>query len=420
MNYIITHIVTIMKNYLTPVGVRVIVIFAVICTAVSCGKAKSGSTTRGNNDADKAGPVIERLEMAVRNSDKFGAEDIFAELEVMIPSDTRMADFRNKVMNLPGPKKHLTVDLGDGITMQFVLIRPGTFLMGDKNNPYIHLDKVIITTPFYLGIYEVTQEQWQQIMGHNPSEYQGAKNPVESVTWDECQNFISKLNEKLPGQFRLPTSAEWEYACRAGSRGDYCYGDGKDRLGMYAWYVNISDNKTHPVGQKQPNAWGLYDMHGNVSEVCQDRDVFYSSNGKSVTNPVNLTAGSTDVVWGPGHVARGGSIAETADRCLAARISIHHDEHRMPFEGLRIAMWLPCSGRLTIVKATYGADNLQRDVKEMVQGKIQNCRLSFRADSGELGGDPIFGRTKTFYIKYMYGGRILEKSYREGLWVSLP
>jgi len=165
--------------------------------------------------------------------------------------------------------EELTVDLGGGVKMEFVLIRPGSFTMGHKWESMRPTHKV--TKAFYLGKYEVTQEQWEKVMGSNPSAFGGAKNPVEQVSWDDCQGFVAKLQEKAPGQtFRLPSGAEWEYACRAGSTGDYCYGDGEGALAEYAWYVSNANYRPHQVGQKKPNAWGLYDMHGNVSEWCDN------------------------------------------------------------------------------------------------------------------------------------------------------
>ena len=144
---------------------------------------------------------------------------------------------------------------------------------------------------FKMGKYEVTQAQWEAVMGNNPSHFKGADNPVENVSWDDCQDFLKKLNA-LPAVresglvFRLPTEKEWEYACRAGSTGDYCkLADGteitSDMLGEVAWYDHNSDNKTHPVGQKKPNAFGLYDMHGNVWEWCED---LYSAGNSSRVN----------------------------------------------------------------------------------------------------------------------------------------
>ena len=164
--------------------------------------------------------------------------------------------------------------------LDLVLIPAGEFLMGnDRGFGPIH--KVRITKPFYLGKYLVTQEQWQAVMGSNPSYFQnarntgfagsvpagGAKNPVERVSWDDCQEFIEKLNANVAGgkgRFALPTEAQWEYACRAGSTTKYCFGDDDSQLGEYAWYGGNSGKQTHPVGEKKPNAWGLYDMHGNA------------------------------------------------------------------------------------------------------------------------------------------------------------
>ena len=133
---------------------------------------------------------------------------------------------------------------------------------------------------FKMGKHEVTQAQWEAVMGNNPSAFKGADLPVESVSWDDCQDFIKKLNA-LPEvkdsgwTYRLPTGKEWEYACRAGSKGDYCkLADGteitKSTLDEVAWYDDNSGRTTHPVGQKKPNAFGLYDMHGNVCEWCEE------------------------------------------------------------------------------------------------------------------------------------------------------
>ena len=176
-----------------------------------------------------------------------------------------------------GPLQEVAVDLGGGVKMELVLIPAGEFLMGnDRGFGPIH--KVRITKPFYLGKYLVTQEQWQAVMGSNPSNFKGPKNPVERVSWDNCQEFIEKLNANVAGgkgRFALPTEAQWEYACRAGSTTKYCFGDDDSQLGEYAWYGGNSGNQTHPGGEKRPNAWGLYDMHGNVYEWCQD---WYVSN----------------------------------------------------------------------------------------------------------------------------------------------
>jgi formylglycine-generating enzyme required for sulfatase activity len=160
----------------------------------------------------------------------------------------------------------------NSIGMKFNLIQAGEFYMGSEEfDDEEHVHKVRINNPFYLGTYPVTQREWKAVMGDNPSNFKGDDLPVEQVSWDDVQVFIKKLNEKEgTDKYRLPSEAEWEYACRAGTTTKYSFGDSEKKLGGYAWYDKNSDDKTHPVGQKKPNPWGLYDMHGNVWEWVQD------------------------------------------------------------------------------------------------------------------------------------------------------
>ncbi len=161
--------------------------------------------------------------------------------------------------------------------MEFKLIPAGAIKMGESESGLFPLEahEVTLTEPFKMGVHEVTQAQYKQVMGVNPSKFKGAENPVERVRWEDAVEFCRRLSE-LPAEkaegnvYRLPTEAEWEYACRAGTTTKYSFGDNESGLGDYAWHGENSGDKTHPVGGKKPNAWGLYDMHGNVCEWCQD------------------------------------------------------------------------------------------------------------------------------------------------------
>lgn len=225
----------------------------------------------------------------------------------------------------------------NSIGMKFVLIPKGTFLMGSPPNEDGSKDderqhKVTISQDYYLGIHEVTQAQFELVMGSNPSFFQGDKvaerhprtgrvlkepdssnHPVESLTYEEalrfCKRLSARIDERDAGRsYRLPTEAEWEYACRAGSNTAYCFGDFPNELSDYSWFEDNSEKKSHPVGLKKPNAWGLYDMHGNVWEWCQDWYGEYPVD--AVTDPKGVKKGSR-------RIDRGGSwgIVGSAGRC---------------------------------------------------------------------------------------------------------
>ena len=211
--------------------------------------------------------------------------------------------------------------------MEFKPIIGGTFTMGQGREAH----KVTLTKPFEIGVYEVTQEQYKKVMGTNPSDFSGPQNPVENVSWDDAVDFCGKLSA-LPGEesagyvYRLPTEAEWEYACRAGTTTEYSFGD-SDSLGDYAWYDTNSGKTTHPVGQKHPNAWGLYDMHGNVWEWCQDCHADYPSG--SVADPTGPSSGSF-------RVARGGSWFYAAGDCRSANRRRDSPSYRNSSLGFRV------------------------------------------------------------------------------------
>jgi len=156
----------------------------------------------------------------------------------------------------------------EAVAFDLCEVPAGVFSMGSERERPVHLAS--ISRPFLLGRTPVTQAQWVAVMGRNPSAFPGADRPVEQVTWDDCQAFLARLSRAGQGTFRLPSEAEWEYACRAGGQGRFCFGDDEERLGDYAWTRDNSGGQTQPVGLKRPNDWGLQDMHGNVWEWCMD------------------------------------------------------------------------------------------------------------------------------------------------------
>jgi len=218
-------------------------------------------------------------------------------------------------------------------TLRFVHIPAGTFMMGSSEGERPRFSdeaqhKVTLTRPFAMMVTPVTQSLWQFVMGNNPSYFMGPDLPVERVSWEDVQDFIQKLNKKLGiDSLRLPTEAEWEYACRAGTTGTR-YGE----LHKIAWYNGNSDGKTHPVGTKAPNAWGLYDMLGNVWEWCQDWYGDY---------PSGSVAGPTGPSTGSGRVFRGGSWSNGTRYQRAAYRGSDSSGHRYHDLGFRLTRSVP-------------------------------------------------------------------------------
>ncbi len=196
-------------------------------------------------------------------------------------------------------------EITNSIGMRLVLIHAVSFTMGSTVDEELIMlsetsHEVTLGNSYYLGAYEVTQGEYEKVMSTNPSKFNGSKNPVEGVSWDDAVSFCEKLSdlpeEKAAGRsYRLPTEAEWEYACRASSNASYSFGDTAESLGEYAWF---GEGNTHPVGEKKPNRWGLYDMHGNVLEWCQDWFDVY---------PPDASTDPKGPKWGTARVIRGRS-----------------------------------------------------------------------------------------------------------------
>lgn len=200
----------------------------------------------------------------------------------------------------------------NSLGMEFVLVPPGEFVMGGRGSDAERpLRRVSITLPIYMGRFPVTQAQWQRIMGDNPSWKEGCGNcPVEQVSYRDVEEFLGRLNRMDRGAYRLPTEAEWEYAARAGSDTPYCFGADANRLAQHAWFYRNTRGGAQPVGQKQPNAWGLHGMHGNVWEWVQDWYGPYPASQTAV-NPVGPARGKYKVI-------RGGSWTNDFDLCRSA------------------------------------------------------------------------------------------------------
>ena len=223
--------------------------------------------------------------------------------------------------------------------MELIWCPPGSFTMGSPTSEQGRNDDeaqhpVTLTKGFWLGKYEVTQRQWESVMGNNPARIQKTDHPVEQVSWEDCQAFIRAVHRANPElAVRLPTEAEWEYACRAGEASEWGRrSDGTvETLDVMGWYGKNSGYQTHPVGQKESNALGLYDMHGNVEEWCSDSYGYkYYSNSPQID-----PQGPSAYVYQ--RVVRGGSYCDSAKGCRSARRNKHlSSSDRYDYLGFRL------------------------------------------------------------------------------------
>jgi len=260
-------------------------------------------------------------------------------------SETNRAGIPSKSQSNPSEVRDLP-KITNSIGMKLALIPKGTFMMGSpeseegrKQDETEH--EVTISNDYYLGVTEVTQGQYEKLMGTNSSYFRGNKikgrssnHPVDGISWLDAVEFCKKLSElpeeKAGGRvYRLPTEAEWEYACRAGSKSAYSFGESSESLGDYAWFEDNSNGQTHPVGEKKANAWGLYDMQGNVWEWCSDCYDEYPK--AAVSDPTGPKEGLQ-------RVNRGGGWINVAANCRSALRSGPLPSFRFDFFGFRVAL----------------------------------------------------------------------------------
>ena len=221
----------------------------------------------------------------------------------------------------------------NGVTFNMVAVEGGTFTMGacdeeteDQREKPAHQ---VTVSSYCIGQTEVTQALWQAVMGSNPSHFLDIASPVETVTWDDCQTFITALNQITGRNFRLPTEAEWEYAARGGKQGQGHIYAGSAAIGDVAWYYGNARSSTHAVATKEPNELGLYDMSGNVLEWCQDWFDYYSDAPQ--TNPTGPSLGTY-------RVCRGGSFGSAASSCRVSFRVNYSPTIKGSYLGLRLAL----------------------------------------------------------------------------------
>jgi formylglycine-generating enzyme required for sulfatase activity len=227
------------------------------------------------------------------------------------------------------PVESFTDDL-NGVPLEMIFVPGGTFKMGSPEGigKYYERPQHDVTLPaFYIGKYQITQAQWEAVTGKNPSYFKGDPTlPVECVSWNDAKQFCEKLSKMTGKAYRLPSEAEWEYACRAGTTGDFA-GD----IDAMAWRRDNSGNKTHPVGQKQPNAFGIYDMHGNIVEWCED--VGHSTYKDAPTDGSAWLSGDTGF-----RTQRNASFWDISKSCRSANRGWDRSDNRNCFIGFRVVV----------------------------------------------------------------------------------
>ena len=309
------------------------------------GKAAGTATVKATYEGKTA-----TLNVAVISEGGTGVPKITTQPKSQTVNEGSSVTFSVTAEDPGSGKTNFNISLYGNTQLDMIWIKPGTFMMGSPEYELGRFDEeiqhqVILTQGYWLGKYEVTQAQYEAVMGTNPSYFKGADLPVEQVSWYDATNFCAKLtaSEKAAGRlpsgyaYTLPTEAQWEYACRAGTTTAFNNGTNIEteyqsecpNLDPLAWYRHNSGSKTHPVGQKQPNAWGLYDMHGNVWEWCLDWYRAYPTT--AVTDPVGPSTGSI-------RVLRGGSWHDYASLCRSAfRYRIDPDGSYYSY-GFRVAL----------------------------------------------------------------------------------
>jgi formylglycine-generating enzyme required for sulfatase activity len=261
--------------------------------------------------------------LATSSGQKWLQDEKFREMQQEASEATR-GDEKRKT--LPQTNKEPIRELLDGMKR----IQGGDFQMGSKQSEREQPIHTVQLEGFDLGATPVTQAQYEAIMGTNPSGFKGSNRPAENVSWDEAVEFCEKLSAETGEAFSLPTEAQWEYACRAGSPAAWCFGDDESKLDDYAWYSGNSAGETHPVREKRPNDWGLYDMHGNVWEWCQDWGGNYPRKGSTESNPKGPSTGSC-------RVGRGGSWRGAPEDCRSALRGWYAPSGRSSNLGFRVA-----------------------------------------------------------------------------------